>query len=295
MSRDPVVAGRFYPNDPQACREELLVCLSAAGNEEDLPARVLGGVVPHAGWMFSGPVAARVLKEVAAKGKPEALVMFGAVHRWMGHEVAVYPTGAWHTPLGDVEVDESLAHEILRHAAEVGMGERVIASKSAHEAEHSLEVQMPFVRHLLPNCKVVPLAVPAEAFAPDVGRLVAEVVLGLSTRAVAVGTTDLTHYGPSYGFEPEGRGAPGLKWAREVNDQRMIDLLVAMDDNAILEEARSHSNACGAGAIAATVAFSSHCGATKAVVLEHSTSQDVVRGQGGEDAVGYTGLVFGSD
>ena len=111
--------------------------------------------------------------------------------------------------------------------------------------------------------------------------------------AVVVGTTDLTHYGRSYHFEPHGPGEEGRRWAKEVNDRRIIDLMESMAAERVVPEALEHHSACGAGAVAATVASVAHQGAEAAVVLEHTTSYEVLGGRGGGDAVGYVGIVYG--
>ena len=110
-----------------------------------------------------------------------------------------------------------------------------------------------------------------------------------------VGSTDLTHYGPGYGFTPSGMGLKGLVWAKDVNDRRMIKLILAMQDDKIVEEAEANQNACGAGAIAAAIAASKAYGATRATLLEHTTSFEVLRELYEEpmrDAVGYAAVAF---
>lgn len=242
--------------------------------------------MPHAGWICSGHVAAGVFRALAECAAPEVVVLFGAVHRWPGDRAAVDREGAWMTPLGAVPIATELADGLLAN-------DRLFEdAPAAHAGEHSLEVQAPLVRHFFPQAEILPILVPANSLAVEIGRAVGEMLLARSTSAVVVGTSDLTHYGPGYRFTPHGVGEAGLHWAREVNDRRMIDLIASLAEGEIVREAETHLNACGGGAIAATIAATCRLGGSRAVVVEHTTSQLVLR-RASADAVGYVGVVFG--
>ena len=300
MIREPYVAGMFYPAQPAECLARLQDCLHQAeqhaarrgagsGPAAGETRRPLGGIVPHAGWVFSGAVAAEVFLEVARQAKPgTVLVLFGAVHGPCGRRAAVFTSGAWETPMGLARVEGRLAERLLSQS---GLLE---ADPHAHESEHSIEVQVPFVQHLLPQSAIVPIMVPPTDKAAAVGAAVGLTCRSYGVEAVFIGSTDLTHYGPSYGFAPTGVGPDGLQWAKEVNDRRMLDLILAMREREAVAEADANQNACGAGAIAATIAACKACGAAKAELLWHTTSQETAAAEGGDpfDAVGYAGVVF---
>jgi len=291
MIREPVVAGRFYSARGDACRAELVALLaSAAELQSTAQGELLGGLVPHAGWMCSGPTAAKVFHALSvSKKKPASIVLFGGVHRHRGREAALFTSGRWETPLGAVEVDSRLAERILGHT------NLIVDDPYAHEDEHSLEVQLPFIKHLFPDSKIVPLMVPATGSAHEVGEAVGRTLTACDYNAMIVGTTDLTHYGPTYDFVPEGVGAKGNSWAKEINDPRFIELVCEMKAAELVPEAVVHKNACNAGATAATVAAVQALGATRGVLLEHTTSSEVLAGKLGPDAddsVGYAGIVF---
>ncbi len=295
MIREPVFAGMFYAAGPDQCLAELRRCLDRAAEskaEHDAAAgcgQVVGGIVPHAGWGYSGAVAARVFQEIARRQKPEVVVLFGAVHRMRGPRAAVFPSGAWETPLGLAKVDARLAERLL---GQTGLLE---ADAHAHDQEHSIEVQVPFIQHLMPDASILPILVPANDQAAALGKAVGKACQTYGVGAVFVGSTDLTHYGPSYDFTPQGIGAAGLAWAKEVNDRRMIDLISAMRVEDAVGEAAANHNACGGGAIAAAIAACQAFGATRAILLEHTTSNEVP-GELGDpttgDAVGYAGILF---
>jgi AmmeMemoRadiSam system protein B len=247
--------------------------------------RLIGGLVPHAGWSFSGAIAANVFGLLAAARSPDIVVLFGSVHRHSGERAAMFSAGRWETPLGPIEIDSRLTERILGHT-------NLIADDPyAHEGEHSLEVQMPFVKHLFPDAKVVPIMVPPVEAADEVGEAVARTLNVYKYDALIVGTTDLTHYGPSYGFTPRGIGAKGNAWAKAENDRRFIELVCSLRGKEVVPEAVNRRNACGSGAVAATLGAVVALGATEGILLDHTTSAEVLPGDQ-SDSVGYAAIVF---
>jgi AmmeMemoRadiSam system protein B len=219
-------------------------------------------------------------------------VLFGSVHSYGVPRAAVYSRGAWDTPLGPVAVDEELAAAMLQACAK-----SAIDDSSVHASEHSIEVQLPMLRYIFGDVQVVPIAAPPRDDMPQVGRCVVAAARALGRNIFVVGTTDLTHYGAiGYGFAPAGPGKAGLDWVKTENDPRIIHLMEAMRDDTVIEEARTRQNACGAGAVAATLAAARELGSDGGKLLEYTTSYDVLRdtvygGQVG-DFVGYAGMLF---
>jgi MEMO1 family protein len=167
----------------------------------------------------------------------------------------------------------------------------IIEDPYAHEGEHSLEVQVPFIKYLCPEAKIVPIAIPPDETAHIAGKKIGETVSGMSKKIVVIGTTDLTHYGDSYGFTPYGYGDKAKKLMKE-SDSRIIELALQMKAIEIRTEAQRHHNACGSGALAATVAAAKAMGAEKGYLLEYTTSHDVMPEGEFEMAVGYAGILF---
>lgn len=288
MVRPPEYAGRFYPDDPRDCAAALSACLPESGRPAADDAPLYGAIVPHAAWTFSGRLTGRVLAELARRSAPQAVVLLGAAHALRGRKAALYGSGAWRTPLGTVDIDAALAGR-LRAASD-----RIADDIASHMHEHSLEVQVPFIQHLFPAVPIVPLLVPPVPEAIEVGTVIGE-VLTAGPAAVIIGTTDLTHYGPLYGLVDHGVGPPGLQWARQVNDRRMIAAIESLEPARVLREAAEHRNACGPGAVAATLAACQRLGAESAVLVDHITSQDSLPAAyagRSQDAVGYAGFVF---
>ncbi|MHB0857241.1 MAG: AmmeMemoRadiSam system protein B [Anaerolineae bacterium] len=281
--RVPVVAGMFYPSDADSCRTQIEQFLDV-GNGDAPGGPVWGGIVPHAGWVYSGATAGRVFAALRQQPPPETLILFGAVHRWGVPGAAVFGSGSWLTPLGELAVDEPLAAAVVDDVA-------IRDDSRAHEDEHSIEVQLPFVRYLFPDARILPVAVPPTASAPEVGRRVAEAARHLGRQVVALGSSDLTHYGPRYGMAPVGSGERALEWTRR-NDARLLDLICQMQAESVLAEASEHHNACGAGAIAATIACTASLGAGAGVLLQQTTSYDIMPSGPATDLVGYGAVVF---
>ena len=279
----PPSAPGFYRGDCALQMEEFLEGFVPAAR----PTRPVAGIVPHAGWGYSGRTAARVFRNLKERRAPDTVVVLGAVHRWWGRQPAVYPDGAWGTPLGAIAIDEPLA-AALREAA----GPHVIASREAHDGEHSIEVQLPMIRLLCPDARVLPVAVPptkaALAFGTMLGQLVAAWTEG---EVVIVGSTDLTHYGESYGFAPAGTGPRAEQWMRD-NDDRILKRAAALDAAGVLAEAAENRNACGAGALAATIEAARALGVREGVLVDYATSHEVFPRGSFQMAVGYGGMLF---
>ncbi len=288
MKRMPCQAGSFYEAEPGPCRRAAKEMIDAAALPADLPEELFGGVVPHAGWVFSGRTAALTLKALTERGRLGRVVLFGADHWGIGNHAAVYDEGSWETPLGEVAVDEQLAAAMLAACPLLRSDVR------AHTREHSLEVQLPLMRMLREDVRIVPVTVPPNEQAVEVGSAVGKVLKESFPEASVVGSTDLTHYGPQYSFTPGGVGAGGLAWAAE-NDRRLLELVEGMQSEKIIDETNSRMNACGGGALAATMAACSIMGADRGVLLGYTTSAEVMKKTfraAANDAVGYAAVVF---
>jgi len=289
--RRAIVAGQFYESSPQKCLEQIKQLLPKGPIEVDLPKRILAGIVPHAGWVFSGDVAALVLAAIKQQQSVETFVIFGAVHSVMDRTALLYDAGKWSTPLGSVDVDDQFAEAILKEASGL-----IKANCDAHSREHSIEVQVPIIQHLFSAAKIVPIMVPPTAQAHQVGQAVAQAMSTSEKDVVCIASTDLTHYGPSYGFSPMGSGREAVVWAKETNDRFFIDLALKMHAEEMVESAQMYGSACGAGAAAAAVAGARQLGADRGFLLAHTTSYEIMQekyGQSSSDSVGYAGIVFG--
>ena len=286
--RRPIVAGQFYPCEPEACKDEIEACLAARNVRESLPETIVAGIVPHAGWTFSGDLGAMVFSAIKQRReKVDTFVIFGAAHGYFGTRPALDDSDFWETPLGSVGIDKTIAEPLLTNKL-------VVSDSMAHRREHSIEVQVPFIQSLFGGSKILPIIVPPGEQAISVGEVFGDIMKGGKT-VVCIGSTDLTHYGPRYGFTPMGTGLEALQWASRVNDQRFIDAAVKLDAQGLLASAAENGNACGPGAAAATVAAAKTLGKTEGLLLAHSNSSEAMLQRmhtTGLDSVGYAAIVF---
>ncbi len=289
QTRKPIVAGQFYPAGSSSCTDEVKQCLRQQSLPKNLPETIVAGIVPHAGWTFSGPTAALVFSAIKKRHeKVDTFCIFGAAHGYFGQSPAVYDKGAWLTPLGEAAIDEELATAILSS----GKAER---NQNAHGSEHSIEVQVPFVQHLFPGARILPIIVPPVEKAIVLGEAIGDIISKDKKKIVCIGSTDLTHYGPRYGFTPVGIGPNAFQWASEVNDRQFIDSAMKLDPKTLLANAAENYNACGAGAVAAAVAAAKKLGKTKGLLLAHTNSNEVMlreMGSSSTDSVGYAAIIF---
>lgn len=288
MTRSPIVAGMFYEASPTACRQSVREMLATVATSDQAPSGCVGGLVPHAGWICSGTVAALTFKTLLSRSPCDTMILFGAAHSMTGPEGQAYDHGHWRTPLGDVAVDEDLASAIVRECP------HVVSNPGAHSREHSLEVQIPFLQELAPHLRIVPIVAPPTPLAEQVGEEVGGLLARWPASTLVVGSTDLTHYGPRYGITPAGGGDAGLRWA-EQNDTELLGLIADMDERAVLHHTARRHSACGGGAIAATIAACRSLGASRGHILRQTNSYETLRAMGHQDkdnVVGYASVVF---
>lgn len=272
---DPIALGTYfarqgwYPSDPDGC-QEMIRDFTRRAEERALPTPLAGraGIVPHAGWVFSGRLAALTLSTLA-RGLPEleTLVLLGG-HLGPRSKPWILTSGRWPTPMGDVALDAELARAIAEQAGLPSL------SPDEYEPDNTIELQMPLIRALLPAVRVVPAGIPATPDAPRVGEIVVQAAADLGRRTAVVGSTDLTHYGPNYAFEPMGSGEDALRWVREQNDRRATELMTALDAETLLAEAPERRFCCCPGAASATLSAARAAGARAAHLLEAATSYD---------------------
>jgi len=290
QARKPIVAGQFYPGSRNSCLDEIKDCLEARAVDKSLPETIVAGIVPHAGWTFSGSVAAMVFWAIKQRHtRVHTFVIFGAAHGYFGLMPALDESDFWETPLGNVAVDTDLVEALVNQ-------ELAVISTSAHRSEHSIEVQVPFIQHLFPDAEILPIIVPPSDRAIPLGEAFGDIAKAQAgKKIVCIGSTDLTHYGPRYGFTPMGMGIEALKWASEVNDRMFIDLALKLDPEGLLTSAAENCNACGPGAAAASVAAAKRLGKTKGVLLAYTNSNEVMLNKmatSSTDSVGYAAIVF---
>lgn len=288
-TRPPVVAGRFYEADPSRCRADATACCAETIDAE-LPDTLCGGVAPHAGWVCSGRVAGLTWRALAERTEARTVFLTGSVHTVELDHPALDTNDAWSTPLGEVEVDAELRDAI---AGLDGFGVR----EDAHTFEHALEVELPILLHAFgEGLRFVPCMIPPHGDAPRWGEVLGELLRAWREPVLVVASSDLTHYGPNYGFTPAGGGEAGGVWAHGENDRGFIDRVERLDASGALAHADENRSACGGGAVAAVIAASKAMGAERGYTLLHTDSSKELARAGHRDrdnSVGYASIVFG--
>ncbi len=290
QTRKPIVAGQFYPGQYDSCLSEINQYLKTDFSNRLLPERIVAGIVPHAGWAFSGELAAMVFSAIKERQqKVNTFVIFGAAHSYFGQNPAVFDRGSWITPLGQIAVDEELAAVVLKQMSLAG-------DVSAHASEHSIEVQIPFIQHLFAGAKILPIIVPPASQAIELGETLGGIISSeKNKKIVCIGSTDLTHYGPRYGFIPKGVGIDGINWAHDVNDKEFIDLALKLEPEKLFINSIENHNACGPGAAVAAIAAAKKLGKTDGLLLAQTNSNEIMQtkmGTSSTESVGYAAIVF---
>jgi AmmeMemoRadiSam system protein B len=280
--RKSVFAGSWYPAGAKECEQEIQAYLAEAPRNMAADRRFIGGIVPHAGWFYSGSIACNVIHELAKGESPDVIALFG-MHLHPGAPRYIMAAGAWQTPLGDIEIESVVAEALL---------ERFDFEVEDHRhftRDNTIELQLPFVKRFFPAARLLPIGVPPHPDSIAIGQAVAELAAERNLRLKVIGSTDLTHYGTNYGFTGHGSGSAAVDWVKNANDRRIIDAMLAMAPEAVIEEALASQNACCAGAAATALAAARQMGAARAETLAYASSYDK---SPGDSFVGYVGIVF---
>jgi AmmeMemoRadiSam system protein B len=275
--RLPAHAGSFYPARRDDVVRSIEWCFTHKLGPGVKPSGIgserlsYAYIVPHAGYMYSGPTAAHAYLWLSKERKPETVVLVGPNHTGLGLAVSVYKEGYWRTPLGDVEVDSEVGRLIVSYTGFAALDEK------AHFYEHSLEVQIPFLQYIYSSgFKITPITVMAQI--PSISRGLAEAFLKIlednGVDAIMVATSDLNHYESHY--------------VSVEKDLMVIEEVLKPDPEGVFRVVEERNvSACGPGPMA-TVAYIAKVKGVKPVLLSHTTSGDVT---GEKDfVVGYASI-----
>jgi MEMO1 family protein len=277
--RRPTQAGAFYEGDAEALKTQIENCfLQELGPKKhpqvnkNGPRQVVGLVCPHAGYMYSGAVAANAYYELAQDGKPDTVVILGPNHTGYGSALSLMNEGVWRTPLGDVDVDVETANQIVQETRIVDVDD------AAHRFEHSIEVQLPFLQYLYGSeFKFVPVCFQMQDLgsAVEVGQVLAKVLA--NKNAVVIASSDMTHY------EPQVKAV--------AKDKAALKAVEAMDEKLFYSIIETQNiTACGYGPIATAITAAKGLGAKEAKLLCYKSSGDVTGDY--SSVVGYAAVSF---
>ncbi len=267
--RHPAVAGRFYPAQADILTRQLDRYLTEASAPADTDAGVIGCMVPHAGYMYSGSVAGAVFQRLPARA---TYIILCPNHTGRGVPLAIMPKGEWLTPLGAAAIDSGLSTRLQNSCHLLEEDSR------AHEDEHAIEVQLPFLQRRVRDFTFVPIAIGVSRYAAleALGHGIAEALKKSASPVMIVASSDMNHY------EPDD--------VTRVKDRKAIDQILALDPAGLYEVIRREDiSMCGYGPAVAMLTAAKDLGATRAELVRYATSA----GASGDRSavVGYAGMM----
>lgn len=276
LIRQPAVAGMFYNLNPEMLKKQIRRCFEhELGPKKTKEEKFIGCVVPHAGYTYSGPVAAWVYSRIPKCN----YIILGPNHRVFGSTFGVMKEGVWKTPLGSVKIDDEFATKLIENCS---LLEYDIIS---HESEHSIEVELPFLQYRFgENFKFVPISVMNELPSFDfleecriVGEAIADMIKKEKKEWIVIASSDFSHYIP-YDFAYS-------------TDNYVIDAILRLNEREFFSRIQEkNASICGFGPIVISMIASKKLGAKKGKLLKYATSGDVVPDKGA--VVGYASIIL---
>ena len=277
--RQPAVAGSFYAGDSKSLNIQIENCFLHKIGPGEIPltnpkrkSNIIGLVSPHAGYIYSGPVAANGFYKIALDCKPDTIIILGPNHRGFGEDISIMVKGKWKTPLGELEIDTEIAEDILKNS-------KIIKNdKKAHQYEHSIEVQLPFIQYIFgKDIKFVPICMTRQDINTDIEIAQSICSSVVDKNILIIASSDFTHYEPQEYAENVDKQA--INAILEFNPKKLYDMIY-------------HQNLtmCGPGPITVMLIACETLGSKKAELLKYATSGDV-SGMYGQ-VVGYASIII---
>ena len=266
MIRNPVVSGQFYP----ASSSQLKAMIDRFIDEKAVKEEVIGLVSPHAGYIYSGPVAGAVISKIKFK---DTFIILGPNHTGSGKPLSIMTQGVWKTPLGEVEIDSELGKQIL--ATSSYLADDYIA----HQYEHSIEVQLPFLQYFKRDFKIVPiiLAYATGAIYKEIGKELAKAIKDLNKEVVIIASSDMTHYEPQESAQRK--------------DSKAIEAILDLNEDELLKRVDElNISMCGYAPTVSLISAAKELGATGAELIRYQTSGDIIGDY--SSVVGYAGIII---
>jgi AmmeMemoRadiSam system protein B len=269
-TRKPCLPAPWYPRDPETAAAflEPFKSLKPVGD---------AAVAPHAGWYYSGALAAKAASALSG-GTADTVAVIGG-HLPAGARSLFAMEDVCLTPFGELEIDGEL-RDLMKKS---------LGGKEDVWADNTVEVLLPIVKNFFPGAKLLWMRFPAELSSYETGKILAKAALSLGRRVKVLASTDLTHYGSAYGFNPRGFGQGALEWVKTVNDRRFIEAVIDGDPREILDRAERERSACSVGAVLGALGFAEETAGNRkpaGELLDYRTSADVT-GDSGDSFVGY--------
>ncbi|MCX8192934.1 MAG: AmmeMemoRadiSam system protein B [Nitrososphaeria archaeon] len=275
--RNPAVAGLFYPSSSEMLKKKIEECFLHPIGPRHLPLKVEGDrlpplaiISPHAGYVYSGPVAAHGYLQLDGRKKPKTVIVIGPNHYGIGTDISVYPEGVWITPLGSVKIDSELARELVNYSSVISLDE------VSHIREHSIEVQVPFLQYVLGDFMFLPICMLDQSIEAslELGEVLGE-VLKKRKDIMLVASTDFSHYEPHE--VAVRKDSIALEKIKNLDLESLYRVIREMD-----------ITMCGYGPVATVLKVARELDVKEAELLKYATSGDVTGDRA--SVVGYGSL-----
>lgn len=266
MIRNPVVSGQFYPESSSQLKAMIEGLVEDKAVKED----VIGLISPHAGYIYSGRVAGAVISKIKFK---DTFIILGPNHTGRGNPFGIMTTGTWKTPLGEVKIDSELGKQILTQSGHLE------EDSVAHQYEHSIEVQLPFLQYFKQDIRLVPiiLAHATGATYKKIGNEIAKAVKDLNREVVIIASSDMTHYEPQESAQRK--------------DNQAIEAMLDLNEDKLLRRVDElNISMCGYAPAVSLISAAKGLGATSAELVKYQTSGDTTGDY--SSVVGYVGIII---
>jgi AmmeMemoRadiSam system protein B len=271
--RKPSLPSSWYPRNPAQISRFLDEFTAPPSRAFSAGSGATAAAAPHAGWYYSGALAAQAVAALAGAAdgdEVETVAVIGG-HLPQGMPALIATEDAAETPFGPMEMDRELGETFANNI------KRLQLAQDRYQ-DNTVEVLLPMVRYFFPRSRLLWLRFPADIASFEAGGILAQSAASLGRNIKVLGSTDLTHYGPNYGFAPKGKGRAALEWVKTVNDRRFIEAVTSGDAEAVLERAESERSSCSAGAILGAMGYAVAVrknNSAKGELLAYATSADV--------------------
>lgn len=264
----PAVAGQFYSGTALGLERQLKQLIDPKAKKE----KIIGAIVPHAGYIYSGRVAGAVFSAIE---RADTFIILGPNHTGYGKQFSIMSSGLWKTPLGEVKIDEELGETLLKNS------QFLEEDDLAHRFEHSLEVQVPFLQYLFSSekIKIVPIVMASGDLSDyqKLGKELSQTIQQSKKQAVVLASSDMTHY--------------EAQELAESKDKKAIDKILKLDEEGLLDIINEHHiTMCGSAPAAVLLSYAKQREATSARLIKYETSAKT----SGDfsSVVGYAGVII---
>ncbi len=286
MVREPIVAGMFYESDSEELKEQISGCFTHEFGPGSLDGtngkKIVGVVAPHAGYPYSGPGAAWCFKEIAESELPDLFIIIGLSHSGYRSCVSLED---WKTPLGVVKNDKEFTNKLVENS-------KLEVNEEAHNQEHSLEVQLPFLQFVnkdnIDKVRFVPIIASSDLDYKEIAESIKKTIDKTNKRVIVIASSDFTHYGINYGYMPFSKD---IKENLYKLDKDAIEFIEKLDSKGFLQYVNEKKTTiCGQYPIAVMIELCRLLGASKANLLKYYTSGDITKDYS-SSVVGYGSIV----